>query len=801
MLHHYFSAAVRNLSRNKLYAAINIAGLTVGLAAAFIVTLYVRHESTFERFIPGYERIYRISATAGGTGMSALMADTTLPDLAPWLRNRLPALQPLARINLSDNHGVRVGPIKGLESIGWADPQFFEIFRLPSIAGNLSTALSRPDGVVLTRSRARKYFGRDDPIGESVEIDGKFSLVVTAVIRDLPSDTHLAFDVVASSRSAYSPFIELDAQPLRSVKPWLAHTYFRLPPGMSVAQIRSALDTLIAEFPRRTKGAADIQLSLPIDPIASIHLLAPGMAGMRSRGSAALIYGISAVGALILLVAAINFINLSTARAATRRIEVAVRKTAGARRADLIVQFLGEALGLAALAGIAGFALVELLLPMFNRLAQSSLTLHAAHEPSLLLFNAALVLVLGLAAGGYPALVLSSFQPIATLRGRHSRVARAVARQLLVTVQFAFLIGLLIVIAVIFQQVSYARRMVDRLNTSEVFAVGGACRGDSPQMFKALPGVVSAACSASAPLGFIEARSFGVVRAGIQTWFTNEVVDFGFFELYDIKPLAGRLFSREHGTDSAVPDKNLSTAEAAILNETAVRRFGFSSPATAVGQSIDVFGDRPSQIIGVVPDFPTRSIRTPIDPTVFHIDPTKFQMLSIKVDGTRTPQALAAIDSLWRKLDSSRPISRTSIALGMRGLYADILSEGAAFSSCCVIALLLAALGMVGLASFVAERRTKEIGIRKATGAGRNDVLRLLIWELTQPVLWANLIAWPACYLFLRHWLAGFAYPIQLGLGSFMGGSLVALLIAWFTVLWSTQRVAAANPVTALRYE
>jgi putative ABC transport system permease protein len=801
MFRHYLIVGLRNLARHKLYATINVVGLTIGLAAALLVVLYVRHESTFERFLPGYERIYEIAALVRPPGSADMHMDTTPTDVALWLRNRLPALAPIARIDGGAPHGIRVGNIETTEAVYFADPEFFDVFRLPVVAGNVQAALRRPDGVVLTRSRARQYFGRDDPIGEVLRVDRKYPLTVAAVIEDLPSNTHLAFEVVASSLASLSTFKALDAQPAAAPgKPWVAHTYFRLPAAVTLEQVRREAAAFSREiFPLAVKNGMVLQL--PIVPIASIHLSPPSMNAMRSRGSSALISAVAAVGVLILFVAAINFINLSTARAATRSVEIGVRKTAGARRADLVVQFLGECLMLTTLAGIAAVALVELLLPAFDRLAQVGLELDLRHDLLTLASAVGLVLAVGVCAGLYPALVLSSLRPLTTLK-RDQAGSSGWVRHALVAAQFAFLIALMIALGVIARQVELAKRMFARLNTAEVFTVSGACKHpNAAELFRALPGVTGAACSSSAPLGFITRRVTNAVRAGLVTTYTDEIVDFDFFELYGIRAVAGRLFAREHGMDAASGGTQHRTIDSVVINETAVRRFGFASPQAAIGQAISAHGSEPSQIIGVVADFPAQSIRAPIDATVFRIDPGLFDLLSLKVSTAAKERTLAAIDELWKKLDTSRPIQRQAVEQGLRRMYSDIVSEGMVFAACSAIALLLACMGLFGLSSFIAERRTKEVGVRKATGAARADILRLLIWDLSKPVLWANLLAWPACYFLLRRWLNGFAYHVDLSFPVFFAASGVAMLIAWMTVLAHTARVASANPVLALRYE
>ncbi len=798
MLRNYLMAALRNLARNKLHAAIGICGLAVGLAAALIAALYVRNDLTYEHFLPGYARIYRISSSYADPAGAPVPIDVTPPDVARWLAVRLPIRQ-IARIDVGSRHGIRVGTVSSLERLSWADPEFFDIFRFPVVAGDLARALRRPDDIVLTRTLARQLFGRDDPVGQTLLLDDKHLLRVAAVIEDLPPNTHLNFGIVASSLASFSSFTPLDAQPLAFGKSVDAYTYFRLPQAATLDQVRASLHDFIAAL-YKPKMAGGLRFSFSVVPIAAIHRLPPAEGAMKARGSPALLYAIAAVGLLILLAAAINFVNLSTARAAARHVEVGIRKAVGATRRTLIVQFIGEALLRTGLALLVALGIAELLLPVFNRLSQSRLTFDYLHDSSILPAAVGFASVVGVLAGLYPAVILSSFRPVTALRGGATRAGGEAVRSALVTVQFAVLTGLAIAIVVVFDQTSYAERMVGRLDTTRIFAVNGACGRTDADTFRTLPGVVSAACSASAPLGYIYTKSFGTVRRGVKTFFTDEAVDFDFFELYGLKPVAGRFFSRDRGGDAAPGGTSSTHGSPIVINETAVRKFGFSSARAAVGELVNVFGP-PSEIIGVVPDFPTRSIRSPIDATVFYVDPKQFDLLSVKVSAPQEAQALAAIDARWAQLDPSRPVSRFPVAQMLRELYADLEADGAVFSACSAIALLLACAGMYGLASSIAERRTKEMGIRKAMGAGRADVLRLLLRQLTLPVLWAQLLAWPVCYVVMDRWLAGFAYHIELGAASFLAAGAAVIAISWATVLGHALRVARARPVAALRYE
>jgi putative ABC transport system permease protein len=791
MFSSYFAAAWRSLLRDRLYAIINVFGLAIGLAAAMISGLFVRHELTFERFLPGYERVYRISSgfAAPGSAMSAV--DSAPPDVAPWLINHLPSIQPLARLNIETEVAIRVGQVETLQFVHWADPAFFDVFRFPVVAGDPSHALDRPDGVVLTRSAARRLFGRDAVLGETLEIDRKYSLRVAAVIEDLPAETDLDFSIVASGRAEFSPIAKADSLGPNMQKPWDTYTYFRLQPGLSIDNVRASLDAFIREQRARPGKHNGMQLFLPVTPISTIHLQAPGAAAIKPRGSLEMIYAIGAVGLLILGVSIINFVNMSTARGARRKVEVAIRKALGATRNQLIAQFIGEAVLYAALGAVLAACLMELALPVFNRLSGAYLEFDYLHHPILLLWAAGLTLLAGLLAGAYPALVLGSIKPVAALKGGPIQ-AGGTLRSVLVTAQFVVLIGLMCTIVVIFEQTSFAKKAVSRLDTQDVFAIKTECGNFTADVVRAVPGVVSAACSEGAPLGYVQRRTYGAVHAGIKTSYRREIVDAGFFEVYGVKPLAGRLFLAGRTADS----------DSVVLNSTAVRRFGFASAGAAVGQFVTVRDETgPSQVVGVVPDFPLDSVRHPIEATVFSIDRSLFQILSVRTSAADRDRTLASIRALWTKLQPFRPVDLFPVDQRLQLFYADLITQGAVFSACCGVALLLACSGLFGLASFSVERRTKETGIRKALGADRRDILRLLIGPLTLPVLEANLIAWPVCYFLLHHWLSGFAYHVDLGAEVFLGAGTAAVLVAWMTISAHALRLAAVQPVASLRYE
>ena len=807
MFRNYLAAALRNLSRNRLYGAINIIGLAVGLAAAILIALFVRDEFSYDRWIPGYQDVYRVSTIAGlSSGPQA--SDTSPPDLAGWLRLDFPSMQAVARL-WPDQRGVKHGQIEAQEPVLWADPDIFKVFPLPVVAGDLTTALSQPDSVVLTRTLARKYFGRDDPIGQTLEIDGVHPLRVTAVLRDIPSDSHLALGIVASGKAPFSTLAQLDAMSSAGrTKPWAAFTYFRLRPGASVDPILAAMPSFIDRHMPGYRMMA--HLVMPVTPIAAIHLQPPAIGAMTPRGDLATVTAIAAVGLLIVLVAGVNFVNLMTARAGRRAVEIGVRKLAGAGQGDLMIQFIGESLIYIVLSAVLALGLSALLLAPLNAFLGRSIRFGFVQDPALFAALAALVAGLGVLAGAYPAFVLSAFRPAAVLKGGVIQGGGSAAvRQTLIALQFAVLIGLFISTVVIYRQTIFATKESLRLNGDQMLLVQAPCASQTTETeIEALPGVMGAACSMQLPLSITLPTEVWLANGSHTTLYYNSV-GFGFFELYGLKPVAGRFFSRARGVDLSKSDD--PSLESIVLNETAVRKLGFASAAAAIGKTITwahlktmdgVFAPpHPALVIGVVPDFNMGSIRKLIEPAGFYVDPSQLQTINVKLRGHDIPETLRAIDHLWVRLGRPGPAQRVFFDQAVQGLYRDVVRQGELFAMFAGVSMLIACLGLVGLAAFATERRTKEIGVRKAMGAGRWDILKLFLWQFTQPVLLANLIAWPIALLVMTHWLRGFAYHIALTPWPFVIAALAALVIAWLTVLFQAIAVAAAKPVDALRYE
>lgn len=791
MFHSATAAALRHLARNRLYAAIGILGLAVGLAGALLALLIVRDQYSQDHFIPGHQRIHLAMNVVTPPGQPAIYLPSTNTFTGAMLRQKFSAIEAVARLYRQDFRLTRE-QISSLEAAYWADPQIFELLPLPVVAGELGTALDRPDAIVLTRSLARKYFGRDAPLGESLLLEGVGPVAVTAVIEDLPEQgTHLGAGIFLSTLSPRSQLQLMDRNSANVPGSDIGFgtlTYLRLAPGASLRHLQESLPALTAELFRQPPEGWRIALRvLALDRLNTDAGLNPGIMGRLAMTTT--------VGIGILLIACINFINLLTARSLRRAPEIGLRKLAGASRGALMAQFLGESLVHVIVAMLVGIALVELALPHVNTFLGTGIDFGYWREPEILAAIACGALLLGLLAGAWPALVISRLPPMRALKGAPPAGRTTAWRQGLVTLQFAILIGLIIAAGVVHQQRLYATYDAIQLDTDQMLLIHAPCNAFATEL-RQLPGVRGLACSGRGMLGGFGINTFKS-RQGIEQAVFLAPVSPGLFDLYGVKPVAGQLID--------------PTASWYVLNEAAARRLGHADPADAVGMWLPA-REAPSapdavvlrQVAGVVPDFSLTSVEGRIEALAYQVldnDYPGFDLINVKLTGLAIPETLAAIDAAWKRTGSPDPLRRYFIDEHVQRLYTSMLRVAQTFAAFSVIAVVLACLGLFGLAASIAERRRREIGVRKALGAQQGDVLKLLLWQFGRPVVWANLIAWPAAGWAMQRWLDGFAYRIDLPLWLFPVAAVLALVIALLTVSAHSLRVARARPVVALRHE
>jgi putative ABC transport system permease protein len=832
MFRNYMSAALGNIGRNGVYAGITILGLAVSFAAAILIGLFLRDEFTFERFIPGHEQVYRLEADITLPGEKPQPSARTPVQAASFFRLDFPEAQDVARIEILDV-SLKRDTVAASEPMAWADPDFFKVMPFPVLAGDPNAALAAPDGLVLTRQAARKYFGEDAPIGKVLMVNTSFELPwappafsqtyityhpmrVMAVLKDLPSNTHIHAQAFGSGRAPFSMLALDDTSP--SPFQITELTYVRLKPGVSADAVRARLPGYaISRF--RGSNAKVSPFRFKLTPLTALHFSGSEAGeGLRPPADARVDAGVAAEGALIVLIAAINFVTLMTARASRRAVEVGVRKAAGATRRDLIVQFMGETFVYVAIAMALAMVLVELALPPLNAFLDRTLAFDYLHDPGLVGAILAAALLTALFAGLYPSLVLSAFRPAVTLKGGSLATSgSAKAREALVVVQFAIVIGLILATATIYRQTQFALHDALRLNTSQVIRMQTSCRSAFHDQLGGLPGVKAVSCGDYGSLSMGASNTMVTMADRSVRTLNSAVIDTGFFELHGLTPLAGRFPSRAHGEDVILdrldPRGHPEVQPTVVLNESAARMLGYGRPADAVGQTIrwtrwsaaqgptDLPRAEPSQVIGVVNDYTLGSIRTAILPTIYYVDPGRGRFIVAKLDGAILPETLKAMDDAWRRTGHQNVLGYVFETASVQSLYHDVITQGAAIAVCAGLAVVIACLGLFALAAFVTERRTKEIGVRKAMGASAVDVVRLLLWQFTQPVLWANLIAWPAAFWVMSYWLHGFAYRVDLPPWLFLAATAAAAVIAWITVSFQSWMAARSKPATALRYE
>lgn len=825
MFQNYLVTALRNLLRYRLYSFINIAGLTVGLTCSIFVILFVRDQLSYDRWMPGSENLYRVENTINLPGkppkrwaMSPFPATQAMLDQIPEVEARTR----LARRSTT----VLVENRQFPQRVAIVDPNFLQLIRLPLVAGDSASVFAKPESVIISQTTARKFFGNVPPMGKTLVISGQqcddtaqnceikqTALIVTGVLRDLPHNTQLEAEVMIPNTSAAFPM----NKDMRENWLWLSGWgYVRLVPGADPNAVTAKLKAIIDRSvdPKKLmniKGRGSDLLALNLTRFTDAHLSTDRFGSMTPGGSWTIVFGFSAIGALILLIACFNFTNLATARAMMRAREISLRKVVGAKRQQLIVQFLGEALMTAMIALIFALALVEILLPLFDRVLGLPIQIHYFRDWPLLLLIVGAAMVAGLLSGAYPALVLSRFRPAATLRTSHSGLAGSGRlRASLVVMQFAVSIGLGVAAAVIFAQISFSRN-VDlgfRKEAIAIINIGSIPPSTADSLARVLrgsPDIANAATSADIPF------SGGHNHVPIHTpgaTSSEELVMVpaspDYIQLYDIRLLAGRLLSEERAIDGLPPaEVRGGKPFNVLLNAAAARRLGYS-PQAAIGKTLilDGLGHNSVTVVGVVADTKQDGPKSLVEGTIYmYWRAYPVDSLSVRIRAGQEQAALSFIDRTWHAFAPGIAIQRHFLDDDYDKQFHAEERQGKLFGVFVGIAIFIACLGLFGLAAFSTERRTREIGLRKTFGAGTSDIVWMLLRQFSVPVLIANAIAWPVAWYYLHDWLQSFAYRITLSPLYFLGAGAIALAIAWATVFVHALRVARGNPVHALRYE
>jgi putative ABC transport system permease protein len=793
--------------------------LLVAAAALLLAALYIRGEYTFEHFVAGYQDVYQATTITPEEGGRKDYSGTTPQLLAALIKQRFPEIASVSRMTLQ-GATLRLGDLElggheGDPSLFAVDPNFFNTVPLAVLSGDPVATLAQPNKVVMTREYAHKFFDADSPLGRTLEaeIGGQVvTLTVGAVVADIPVNTRL-FEgpgVFVSGESAWTRLASYAHPPEGASPSFLrgyARTLVRLHPGSVPESVRKGLSELAPQLPGWSAGE-ELDL-IRIDRLQTDPRYNPSITTD--------IVGMAALALVILFIATVNFVNLLTARSGTRMLEVGVRKLAGASRATLALQFVGEAFIHVAAAVVLAVAMTELLLPHVNAFLMANAEFEYWKEPALLGWLLAGTVLFGLLAGFWPAMVISRMPPLGAMHGtRLARGSGGLLRQLLVSVQFALLIGLTLAVGVMYLQRQFAMEQALRFDTDHVLILSTGCSLGRMTELRKLAGVLDAACSRPELLGGEGASNRIEIQArdGRKLPAASVVIDDRMLQLYGVRLLAGRDLTAD---DFGVGILGRHSTRV-LINESAMRALGFDSPAAAIGP-YPLMKDTPAlsegrpagagfdEIAGVVPDFSMAKVGHRIAPTVFYADPQVFMTISLKLRGSDIPSTLSAINRVWKSTlgrGGDPPVGKLNQVFyddRVQRMYYPMQVQEIIFGIMALVAIALALLGMLGLAASAADQRTREIGIRKALGATTGDVLRLLLWQFSKPVLWANLIAWPLAGWAMQRWLNGSAYHIDLPLWLFPATTLVTVLIALATVSAHVLRVARGKPVTALRYE
>ena len=833
MWRNYLVVGIRSLFKNKSYAFINVFGLAIGMAACLMILLFVRHEQSFDRWLPGYENIYQFQSwyRSDDTGeenklrMTPYIAGQRLAQDFPQIERSVYAFS-TSPVMMQNRQAVT------LEDFLYTDGSFLRVVPLPLLQGNVG-ALDQVGTAVITRAEAIRRFGTDNVMGRTLSVISRGvtrDFRITGVLRDLPRNSHMEANVIA--RIDIAAFNADSPQALSCWGCQNGWVYAKLRPGSDPDTIRGALQAWERRnIPDENAGEARYNAGDEQDwhlvNIADIHLGEAQEGAMRPGNDATTIATFAIIALLILVMAMVNFTNLATARASQRAREVALRKVLGASRKQLIIQFIAESVLISIIAMTLAVALVELLLPSFAAFLEADITLNWFGPGGIAAPVLGLVVLVGVLGGLYPAFFISRFQPATVLKANKSSAeapGTGRLRTALVVGQFAVSIGLIICTAVVYAQTVYARTVDPGYSRDHILQVDELSRyqllGRTEaivEQTRRVPGV-RAVGRTTIGVATDNQNNSGVLIPG-RTEPINigqYQVDDGFLDAMGLRLLAGRWFDRSRPMDDmslpypATPESQRALAARGanvVINELAARRLGFQDPRRAVGQTVragiveNEIGLVPVTIIGVVKDTRFRSMREPIDPIMFQntwAGPHTHMIVRFTGDPTA---ARAGVERVWKSIANDVPFNAEFSDDVMIELYSAEDARARIFAAFALLAVLVACLGLFGLAAFTAERRTKEIGIRKVLGARTRDIVRLLAWQFSKPVIIANLIAWPVAWYVMRGWLNTFDARIDLGPTPFLAAGLVALLIAIGTIAGHAIKVARANPIHALRYE
>jgi len=807
MFRNYVKIVWRNLANNKVYSAINIGGLAVGMACCLLITLYVTDELSYDRYHQKADRIYRANLGIKFGGTEQLVATTT-DVLGPILQRDYPQVETYVRLYTAGSFLVKkTGTINNIREadILFADSSLFAVFTFPLVAGNPQKALARPNTIVISESAANRHFAGQNPIGQTLLLDNRKTYEVTGVMRDMPRNSHFKaefFVSMASLNYNWNSYLSNNFQ-----------TYMLVKPGANPGAFKGYFEQIVQKYisPELKKAIGSTvddmvksgsYFRFGMTPLLDIHLKATETGGLGVNGDIQYIYIFSIVALFVLLIACINFMNLSTARSAKRANEVGVRKVLGSQRYQLMAQFFAECVLLAFLAMLLALGFVFVLLPFFNEIASKSLTISDLLLSRFSILIGVLPVLVGVLAGSYPAFFLSSFRPIQVLKGRLNREGGGL-RNALVVFQFATSIVLIVGTVIVYRQINFIQQKNLGFNKNQVLIINDAYALDKQAVaFKEeilkLKGVENGTLSGFLPtpsnrnstVMFPEGQLDQTKGVSIGQW----DIDYDYIPTLGMSLVQGRNFSEDFGTDST----------GVILNETAVKLFGFGD--NPIGKGIMLFGDDPQnlkqfKVVGVVKDFHFESLKSNIGALCMMLKPSSGHV-SFRLDARNDlPGIIKQIEAKWNQMAPGQPFSYTFMDESFNAVYTAEQRIGRLSLAFAFFTILVACLGLFGLATFTAEQRTKEIGVRKVLGASVGSIVTLLSKDFLKLVVVAIGLATPLAWWAMHRWLADFAYKIDIEWWAFGLAGVLAVGIALLTVSFQSVKAALMNPVKSLRAE
>ncbi len=810
MLKNYFKIALRNLAKNPGYSFINVFGLALGIMAFILILLFINNELSYDKYHTESDRIYRVSREwFNRDGETSLHLGHVAPPFGPLMKEefdsqieysiRFFGQDPL--ISYEDKHFEE-------DNFYFVDPEVFKVFSWELIAGDPETALSTPNGIVINERTALKYFGTTDAVGKALMFNmqgTEFPLQVNGVMKDIPKTSHFEVDMMASMM----PVIQFYGGPEAFMSNYGSNnfsTYFLLSENTDANDLETRFPDFIDKiFPREQFNAefdASETMALHLMPITDIHLHSHLDSEIGNNGNIEYIYIYTAVALFILFIACINFMNLSTARSAKRANEVGLRKVMGAQRTSLVRQFMGESFLLAFMGLIVAIVMVELALPYFNDFVDKSLDFNYYNDLKWIATLLGVVAVIGIVAGSYPAVVLSSFQPATVLKGSYkAKNSHQLFRSVLVVVQFTISIGLIVSMGIVYSQLDYLQSKelgFDRENIA-VMSVDPAIESNYVSIRDILvqqPGVTDVSMQSRVPSGRLLDSQGGSAEVNgemmnINFRIADIHVSHNFLDLFGIDMVAGRNFDINLASDSS---------EAFILNEIAIKRLGYASNEEALGKQFN-YGGRQGFITGVVEDFHFESLHQSIAPMVFVISQGRNNSIAVKFVASYKDETMAFIEDLWGTYRPDYPFDYFLVEDYYTNQYESEANLGKTFTYFAILAVIIAMLGLFGLASFTAQQKIKEIGIRKVLGASVTQLVALMSTSFAKLILVSFIISTPIVWYGMGTWLESFAYHENIPVWVFLTGGALAFIIAMLTISFQAIKAALANPVESLRSE